>query len=281
MSLRVSLGPLPEDGTLINPQTALEAFVNGTRVFDFSTENFLDSGVAFFISQTDAPATALINRATTWFKRGEGILYHAHFFTPIEGPHSGVTQWDWVAASGARKEQIVEFRFPIREPGGIVRQTGEIHTTYGVQPMAHQHLMPRVMQTEFTSHTSVSGVSDVGHIWLTRWSQELMDPLFVALDTTATNLTSGNRALLDPCGWSGHDYHVVVECGFCNLAVATAYTGPGAVSYFKGLNDARFQIGTGGSLANEVFCGWALDSSFTGAGTAFGFLRPSLTHRTS
>lgn len=280
MTLQVSPGPLPEDGTLFNPTTALDTFVNGTRVFNFGNQEFADSGAAFFVSQTDAPASATVHRALTWFKRGEGTLYHAYFFAPIDGPLSGATQWRWVAASGSRKEQVVEYRFPVRLTGGVLRQTAEPSTAYGVQTLANRGLMLRVMQSQYTSHTDVTTVSDSTASWLGYWAERHNDPVFVALDTTATNLTSGNRTLVDACGYSGHDYHVAVECGFCDIAVGSGFTGPGRLFLIEGLNDARFQPTTQPSFAkSDVQIAYATQSGPTGAGVVGGFLRPSAFNR--
>lgn len=281
MALDIQVGSLPEDGTRFNPEEALTAFVNGTRLSNFDSSHFAGGAVDFVFSATEPPA--VVTRATSWFKRGEGTLYHALFFTPQEGPHSGATQWCWVAASGSRKEILVEYRFPVRRPGGVLRQTGENHPgIYGVQRMAHRFLVPRVLQSQFTSHTSVSLQSDTTASWLGFWSEHSTDPIFVALDTTVTDMIADR--LIAPslqCGWSGHDYHVAVECGFCDLYVGTGYTGaPSRLVLFEGLNDDAFQVPTGSTFkVGDVEVGYGLTSGHSGAGTVLGFLRPSITHR--
>lgn len=271
MGLKISQGPLANDGQRFNPEADLAAFVSGTRLFDFGHENFADSGVSFIISQTDAPASASVNRGLTWFRRGEGTTYHALFYTPKEGPRSGVTDFKWIAASGSRKEQLVEYRMPVGVPGGILRQQASPEGgVYGIQVMENRFMAARVFQTAFTSHTVMSITSDASASWWGFWSEHYTDPVFVALDASA-----------DGCGHSGHDYHVAVECGFAELAVSCSYTGPGKLVLFEGFNDARFQTPTGATFkVTDVECAYALDSKATeSSNMAFGFLRPSLFSR--
>ena len=270
MALDVTPGPMPPDGTRLNVQADLDAFLEGTSIEGFNLDNFSDAGVAFIVSATEPPATAIRNRAVSWFKRGEGTLYHLLMFTPREGPTSGVTQQRWLAASGSRREQLVEYRFPVLEEGGRVNQTGEPRQgVYGVQVMAHGLMVPRVVQTLFTSHTDMSLMSDTTASWIGYWAEHHTDPIFAARETTTDNT-----------GWSGHVYGVVYESGYCPLRVC-GYTGPGKLVVRAGANSAAFWTPTGVTFrVTEPEVGFVLQSGASAAeGPLFGFLRPSLTHR--
>ena len=55
MDLDITPGPLPDDGTRLNVQQDLDAFLEGTEIVAFNLENFTDAGVAFVISATEPP----------------------------------------------------------------------------------------------------------------------------------------------------------------------------------------------------------------------------------
>jgi len=71
MALEITPGPLPADGTRINVQTVLSAFVKGTYIGGFDYENF-GGPLSFVKSSTEAPATEYRTAATLWFERGTG-----------------------------------------------------------------------------------------------------------------------------------------------------------------------------------------------------------------
>ena len=273
MSLSITPGPLPPDGSRLSVQQDLDAFLQGTEISGFDLDNFIDSGAAFVVSATEAPATSSRSRGLSWFKRGEGTLYHWLVFTPTDGPHSGVTQGKWLAASGSRKEILVEARFPVEEAGGVLRQTGEKGPgVYGVHLMAHNLAVPRVYQSLYTSHTVLTAFSDSTSSWLGYWAEHSTDPIFAAKDTQ-----SGDT---EACGWSGHCYLAAYEMGYCPLRVC-GYTGPGRIVLREGVNTPNFWAQTAVTLnISEPWVGFVLESGASAAdGPLFGFLYPSLTHR--
>lgn len=283
MSLNIVPGPIAQDGTRLNVQQDLTAFVEGTTFDNFGLEHFRDAAVAFVVSATEPPATNTWSRALSWFKRGEGVLYHLLMFTPQAGPLSGVTQAKWIAASGSRKEILVEARFPVEEDGGVLRQTGEPYPdVYGVQVMRHGLLVPRVYQSMFTSHTLITAFSDSTSSWLGYWAEHHTDPIFAAKETVSGDLffTLDVPPVVGTCGWSGHSYLVAYEAGFCPLRVC-GYTGPGKLVLREGVNSPAFWTPTGTTFrVTEPEVGFVLQSGGSaGAGALFGFLRPSITHR--
>ncbi len=275
MPLKINPGPLPNDGSRINVDDVFTAFVNGTNVFDFGLENFTDSGVGFMVSSTDAPATSARTRSLIWFKRGEGILYHWHVFTPTSGPTSGVTNGRFLAGSGSRKDMVVEAAFPVDkgDPVFIDSSASEFH--YRI--MAHDFMMPRVSGDRWTSHTDVTLTSDAGASILGFWHERHRDPCFVALESAV--------------GYSGHQYIPVCEVGYCLGAVDTDYTGPSKLIFRQGTDDSRFIMDPGETVrTDEPYAAHGLESGvaeIVGGRLAPAdehdqvliFLRPSMSHR--
>lgn len=111
MTIKVSPGPVPADGSRIQVQQTMDRFVGGTRVFDFSEENFVDADLKFLTSQTEAPASP--SRGTMWFKRGEGRLrqWMPH---PTDSGASGA----WVKLS-CERELLAKIRHPV-SPGELL-----------------------------------------------------------------------------------------------------------------------------------------------------------------
>lgn len=110
---KVVPGSLPEDGTRIHVQDTLDAFVGGTRVFDFNVENFTDSSLSFVLSQSEAPTEQQLHRGLLWFKRGEGVMYRW-----VPRPVGSGATGSWVASS-VRKEMLVQMRHPV-QPGEVL-----------------------------------------------------------------------------------------------------------------------------------------------------------------
>jgi hypothetical protein len=77
MALTINHGPLPSDGTSVNPATFLEAWINATVILDLSAENFDtgEGGISFVVSQTDAPASSVRTPGMFWFERGAGRMW--------------------------------------------------------------------------------------------------------------------------------------------------------------------------------------------------------------
>lgn len=116
MALKISPGPLAEDGSRINVAAVLEAFVEGTVISNIDASGLAGGDAALVITQTDAPATDSRTRATLWFARGEGALYK---WTGIPTPTAisdsinlhklinwPISEFRWVQLSGTKREYL-------------------------------------------------------------------------------------------------------------------------------------------------------------------------------
>lgn len=264
--MKVTPGSLPDDGQRINTENDLTAFVTGTRLFDFGFPEFAESGVAFLISSTDPPATAARHRAITWFKRGEGTLYHWFVFTPNTGPDSGVTQGLFLAGSGSRKDIATEVMFPVvsGRPVFIDSRASENH----YQEMHHAFMMPRVSGDQFTSHTDGSVVSDASASIQAFWHERHKDPCFVLLETAS--------------GFSGRQYRAAAEVGYVDAVVGCDYTGPSKLIFQFGENVSRFLTDPGVTVrVTEPYAAHGVESGVSDRGTLSTriFLKPTMSHR--
>jgi hypothetical protein len=109
MALSIVPGPIPDDGTRIDPEVTLKAFVQGTSIAGFSAASFGESEIGFIYAASNPPASATRTKATRWFRRGEGVTYKWDVWA-----ESGVTYGDWVAVSN-RKEAIVWSEQPLQQ----------------------------------------------------------------------------------------------------------------------------------------------------------------------
>lgn len=116
MSLSVTPGPLPGDGSRLNVDLDLRAFVNGTTIAGYGPEAFVGSQATFIFAGTDPPATGSRQYGMRWFKRGEGNLYMWDVLSAL----SGVTEGFWRAIGGSRKDQIVQIEQGTIRPGDIL-----------------------------------------------------------------------------------------------------------------------------------------------------------------
>jgi hypothetical protein len=96
----ITQGPLPADGTRIDPSVELEAWISGSEIFDLGVDAFKGGTLQFIYSTTDAPATDVRHVGMLWFKRGEGRLYIWDQPDPL-----GVitTTKDWICLSDRRE----------------------------------------------------------------------------------------------------------------------------------------------------------------------------------
>jgi hypothetical protein len=113
MAFTVSPGPLPSDGTRIDPEVTLKAFVQGTDIQGFSADAFGESEIGFVYAATDPPASSVRNKSTRWFRQGEGVTYKWDVWSD-QNVESGVTYGDWVAISN-RKEAMIWAAQPVQQ----------------------------------------------------------------------------------------------------------------------------------------------------------------------
>jgi len=90
--MRITPGPLPNDGDLVYPSIFVPAFVNGTLIEDipFSALTTPATNAAIH-SATDTPVAS---RGLIWFKRGEGQWYiRESWYSPVGSALSGWAGW--------------------------------------------------------------------------------------------------------------------------------------------------------------------------------------------
>lgn len=99
---RITPGPLPSEGARINPDRDLTNFVRGTQIVEMGiTEiNVATGGLMFVFSDSNPPPVSAQNRASLWFRRGEGRLYK------LDVVPSGTTDTHWISISD-RKDMLV------------------------------------------------------------------------------------------------------------------------------------------------------------------------------
>jgi hypothetical protein len=144
VTIKVTPGPLPDDGTRIKVDPTLDAFVNGTTLENFGPEDFAGaSEISFMVSATDAPATDARIPNMLWFRRGEGVTY----------------TWDlqvglWLAMSN-RKEMAVRLQGGPAKLGSVVWMDvgggdGQFTEYHGVQ-LGNNRMVLKAAATEMES----------------------------------------------------------------------------------------------------------------------------------
>lgn len=206
MALIISQGPLPQDGDTVDPSTFLEAWISGTTITNFPVGAFTGGELQFVVSSTDPPATSERTLGMLWFQRGEGILF-------IYDPASSASRADWMAICGRRDlwfrpDLNVEGTVP-GTPLGLATSTP--HTLgspdsfiLAGESQAAGNFAPRWrpiwLARPFTE--DAAGVSEAGYP---------SEFCLIALET-AESFTGVYRG---------------AELGFCDVRVASGYTGAG------------------------------------------------------
>lgn len=208
MPLRIIQGPLPNDGTVVDPSTFLEAWISATQIFDLGPGAFQGQGEAqgahFIYSSTEPPGPSTRDPHILWFKRGEGRLYV--FDKPDSPSNITFTAKDWVAMSD-RRDLFCMAMNPIRMGTPVQFSTGpsnleEITTSSG-SPIGGVPNVRRVLFAVSDSRQPSTAVSNVlqPHAW-------------IALESAASG------ALFRVC-----------EMGFCSMLMSSGTTGnPGFVA---------------------------------------------------
>lgn len=96
-------GPLPLDGTSVNPAEFLETWISGTSVYNFGPTQFKGGSLQFVYSNTEPPPLDTRFPGMLWFKRGEGRLYSWDYSDDPCGPSSANTgDINWISLSDRR-----------------------------------------------------------------------------------------------------------------------------------------------------------------------------------
>jgi hypothetical protein len=205
MALIVDPGPLPDDGTRINVDRELDAFINGTKVRNFGVNEFSSNEAVHFVaSQTDAPATSTRTAGMLWFKRGEGTM----FFWDAQNASESLAAW--VACSN-RKELVVRIQSGPTLEGSVVwldagYGQGQFTELFGIQVDVNRMVM-KCCATDMAIENSFLRALPV-------------PPYFVAPEQALTYSVTGFSGVGDGV------YRSVVELGYCRAQVDGV--GPGA-----------------------------------------------------
>lgn len=98
--MRVTPGPLPNNGDRADAAVFVEKFVRETEIDQLTAANFKNTNLTFGIAQTEAPSDPEFG--WMWFKRGEGVLYC--YMRPDAGLFGSRAAW---TAVGGRREYWV------------------------------------------------------------------------------------------------------------------------------------------------------------------------------
>jgi hypothetical protein len=247
--MNITQGPLPPDGSIVDPGVFLEAWIAGTQVYDLPAGAFKGGQLQFVWSQSEAPALADRYIGLLWFKRGEGRLYQ--WDSPDLPSNPTFSDVGWIALSD-RREIWCRAACPV----ALGAPCSFLYTNYsGAADLIHnpatvdQEANPRPIWSVH-SHSSPSGASNT-----------LSEMVLVALDTAPTGT-------LFKC----------VELGFVDAIFGSGVTGAGGVA---GLHETS----RGWFLRDDPTCGTfvrympiaqTLDSS--ASSPASEWLRPIYKH---
>lgn len=232
MALTIVPGPLPADGTRIQIANTLNAFVSGTEITQFDTEEFQGGEIGFVTSATLPPATDFRSRGDLWFKRGEGKLYLWVLTPPASADFApstttGISEGTWVSISD-RKEQLVKFETPGLE--GNILQMDTILNDW-------KHEMSSELVPRWTMRVIAR---DPGDTFLNRaW---IVDPVFVA-QSEAQEL----------------NYRAVVDVGFTPALVRGGVAPDGEPTF--GMMNALLENNV---LTATTYSSWASNSTRAG-----------------
>ncbi len=212
MTLRVTPGPVPADGTRIIIAEAMGDFIRGTRFTNFGPDEFVGEPIDFIISATEPPATDVRTRATLWFARGQGKLYRwtyepqkSEFWAPSEAASNTGSDAHWLAISD-RRDMLVKSRWSWNAFERV--RVNSAFSEWKMEQSVDIAGEPRfTLVCTSTANTDAAAGGGMG------WEDARfmgvhnhIDPFFVALTTAATN-----------------SYAPVCDVGFCDAYVR----GPG------------------------------------------------------
>ena len=233
MSLSVTSGPLPQNGSLVHTDADLENWVNGTTVYSLPGGAFKGGGLTFVVSSTDAPATAERTGGMLWFQRGTGLLFVWDVVGLLSNSTSTngsvpLTQQDWIAIGGRKDIWVATIKstvpqgvplFSIQDnwttgPTACTALTGELGTA-GDMAFAEGDLGGVRVRPVPIVMAAIPENSTGGYAFMS-------EMMFVALDSCATN-----------------GYIRAVELGFCNFLAGTGTTGAGGFAGLTATNVTR------------------------------------------
>lgn len=254
MAITITQGPLPADGSLVDPSIFLAAWINGTTVVNLPGGAFVGGSLQFVVSSTDVPALAERTVGLLWFARGEGRLYK---WDRPDLP-SGLTysNADWIPLSDrrmlwGRAATDVALGAPVVFAAPSAASNSDfVTTTAGTVGEAP----PCRPIWAFTTGSGVSG-------GLNPQANRVSEANFIAYETAL----------------SGTLFRAV-ELGFITALMGSGETGTAGVAC---IDDTRFwgyvrRDPTAGSLCAFMPIAECTDSSATNPGTVW--LRPVFKH---
>ena len=207
MTIVVTPGPLPDDGTRIKVDPTLDAFVQGTVITNIGAEQFgSGADVSFVVTATDPPATSARTNGMLWYRRGEGVLY----MWDNQQAAQGIALW--VAVSN-RKEMVVRVQSGPARRGSVMwldsGGVGAFTEYHGIQVGANRMVM-KVQATE-------------GDSTLQSLRAYPVPPYLVC-----TSDVSQSFEVTGASGVGAGAYQTAVELGYCQARVyGGAGVGPG------------------------------------------------------
>lgn len=269
MPIKITPGPLPEDGTRIQVQSTMLAFVGGTTITGFGIGNFpVDSTVNFIITTTEPPASETRHRGTVWFERGSGALWNWHPVLLPTGVTTGSapTDFRWVQVGGKKRSQVAFVNRPALQ-GELLGILSEISGGLTAIPAGSvTDSKFKTIRSIEDQHTLVFSSTNPNSSQMGR--NFVIDPITVA----ESNLTAGS------------EYVSVVEWGYVDALCfgsgkyASVYGGAAPTGQSEGSSQLYAQC-TSFSAAGDLctIMGFLVGSTATdGLRTAEIFKKPSL-----
>lgn len=254
MALDVVQGTLPYDQEKVDPAAFLEAWINGTRVWNLPAGAFKGGTIQFVVSTTEAPPLAERFAGLLWFARGEGRLY---IWDKPDAP-SALTFSDvnWICLSDRRELWCwcAEGTIPLGAPCKFLETNNTVATdliTNSDQSVrSNNDPYPRPL---WRVHSASNGSGA---------TNTLSDVCFVARET----------------GQSGGLFRVV-ELGICNILCSSGETGNQGAMVVDETRPGMWwrRDPTCGSLCPLMAMAECLDSSATAP--AGEWLRPVFKHQ--
>lgn len=255
MALTITQGPLPDNGTRVDPSSFLEDWISQTLVFGLDAGSFKGGTLNFIASSTDPPSIAERNRGLMWFKRGEGRLFV--YDDPCSPSNAAADLTNFISISDRRDIWVKALDPESVIPGQNLQiaQSGvsltEIKPSFAGGFPEHP---------PFRVHWAVTAFNSRGH-------------------TGNDNNTSNNRltemcfVALESAG-SGTLFRAV-EAGFCNVYMACGETGiAGPLLVNENESETQWYIREEphtqfGSTTGNMYLAFATDSSATNPLTAW------------
>lgn len=253
MALSITQGPLPADGSMVDPAVFIAAWINNSTVAGLPLGAFTGGSLQFVVSQTNPPPTTERFVGLLWFERGAGRLYK--WDKPDLPTGLTYSTADWIPLSERRMlwgRAVTDV--PLGAPVVFATQSAASNADFITTASSpSENAFPRVIWA-FSTGSGVSGGLNV-------YANRIPAANFVAYETAL----------------SGTLFRAV-EMGFVTALVGSGETGKSGVVC---IDDTRLwgyvmRDPTAGSLSPFMPIAESIDSSATNPGDTW--LRPVFKH---